>query len=44
MRLEDIKKHKEGALKDMQLLNNSRLSVQNVTAEQWDTVMNMVES
>ena len=41
--LEELKGHKEGALKDMALFTTARLSVQPVNKEQWDFVMGLEE-
>ena len=39
--LDEIKERK--SLKDMVLVNNTRLSVQPVTKKQWDTILKMAE-
>jgi predicted RNA-binding protein with PUA-like domain len=39
--LEELKKFKTNELKDMQLFTCSRLSVQNVTDEEWDYVLKL---
>eukprot|EP00892_Ulva_mutabilis_P004896 jgi/Ulvmu1/2779/UM140_0009.1 len=42
--LEELKKHKDGALKGMQLFTTARLSVQNVTQSEWDFVLSLQET
>lgn len=39
--LYELKKYKEGALKNMMLLRRPRLSVQNVTSYQWDFILGL---
>lgn len=39
--LEELKKFKTQELKDMQLLTAARLSVQNVTDDEWDYVLKL---
>ena len=41
--LEELKGHKEGALKGMARFNRPRLSVQPVTKEEWDFVLSLEE-
>lgn len=39
--LEELKKFKQSDLKDMQLFTTARLSVQNVTDEEWDYILKL---
>lgn len=39
--LEELKKFKTGDLRNMQLFTTARLSVQNVTDDEWDHVLNL---
>ena len=39
--LEELKKFKQNDLKDMQLFSAARLSVQNVTDEEWDYILKL---
>lgn len=39
--LEELKKHKDGPIKGMQLFTTARLSVQNVTKSEWEFVLSL---
>jgi predicted RNA-binding protein with PUA-like domain len=39
--LEELKRHKDGVLKDMALFTTARLSVQPVAKEQWEFVLGL---
>lgn len=42
--LEELKKHKDGAIRGMQLFTTARLSVQNVTKSEWEFVLSLEDT